>query len=123
MVIPRAALKSRPGSRYTPPARGMGAGLGDRRLRRKLLPGAGHMRRGGAAEDAAARRGGGLTQSACEWYIIVMKMHQTVISLTAPQLVFLRAESRRLGISLADLIRRIIDQHRDAATATGGKSS
>lgn len=36
------------------------------------------------------------------------------ISLTEPQLAFLRAEAERLGISVADLIRRIIDQHREA---------
>ena len=107
------ATESRLGSRYRPPARGMGAGLGDRRLRRNLWPGARHVRQGGAARVAPARRGGGLTQSECEWYIMAMKMHQTVISLTQPQLAFLRAEAQRLGISVSDLIRRIVDQHRE----------
>ena len=91
----------------------MGADRRDRRLRRKLWPGAGHMRQGGAARVATARRGGGLTQSKCKWYIIAMKMHQTVISLTQPQRAFLRAEAQRLGISVSDLIRRIVDQHRE----------
>ena len=91
----------------------MGADRRDRRLRRKLWPGAGHMRQGGAARVATARRGGGLTQSKCKWYIIAMKMHQTVISLTQPQRAFLRAEAQRLGISVSDLIRRIVDRHRE----------
>ena len=104
--------KSRLGSRYTAPC-AWGADRVDRRLRRKLWPGARHMRRRGAARVAPARRGGGLTQSECEWYIIAMKMHQTVISLTQPQLAFLRAEAQRLGISVSDLIRRIVDRHRE----------
>ena len=34
------------------------------------------------------------------------------IRFTAPQFAYLRAEAAKLGISLADLVRRIIDQHR-----------
>lgn len=30
-----------------------------------------------------------------------------------PQAAFLKAEAERLGISVSDLIRRIIDQHRE----------
>jgi hypothetical protein len=41
-----------------------------------------------------------------------------MISLTAPQNAFLKAEAARLGISVSDLIRRIIDQHRSAATGS-----
>lgn len=37
------------------------------------------------------------------------------IVLTDPQAAFLQAEAMRLGITMADLIRRIIDQYRDAA--------
>jgi len=36
------------------------------------------------------------------------------IVLTDPQKFFLQAEAERLGISVADLIRRIIDEHRAA---------
>jgi len=36
------------------------------------------------------------------------------ISFTAPQLTYLRKEARRLGISLAELLRRIVDQFREA---------
>ncbi|MGI9501476.1 MAG: ribbon-helix-helix protein, CopG family [Geminicoccaceae bacterium] len=36
-----------------------------------------------------------------------------MISFTDPQLEVLRAESERLGISLSDLIRRIVDEWRE----------
>jgi hypothetical protein len=36
------------------------------------------------------------------------------VSLTPPQLAFLEKEARRLGITVADLIRRIVDQYREA---------
>jgi hypothetical protein len=36
------------------------------------------------------------------------------VLLTDPQTAFLNAEAARLGITVADLIRRIIDQHREA---------
>ena len=42
-------------------------------------------------------------------------MDRMSISLSQPQLAYLRAEAKRLGISVGDLIRRIIDQHRTAA--------
>jgi hypothetical protein len=37
---------------------------------------------------------------------------QSVV-LTEPQLKFLKAEAAKLGISMSDLIRRIIDQYRE----------
>lgn len=43
--------------------------------------------------------------------------HRQMISLTEPQTDFLKAEAARLGISMSDLIRRIIDQHRDQQQA------
>jgi hypothetical protein len=46
-----------------------------------------------------------------------MAMHKQMISLTDPQIAFLKAESARLGISVSDLIRRIIDQHREGQSA------
>jgi Ribbon-helix-helix protein, copG family len=42
-------------------------------------------------------------------------MHQQTVSLTEPQIAWLRAESARLGISVSDMIRRIIDEHRERA--------
>jgi hypothetical protein len=42
-----------------------------------------------------------------------MAMHKQMISLTQPQIEFLRLEAARLDISVSDLIRRIIDQHRE----------
>lgn len=39
--------------------------------------------------------------------------HKTTLTLTKPQLEYLRKEAKRLGITVADLIRRIIDQHRE----------
>ena len=34
-------------------------------------------------------------------------------SIPAPQIVWLDAEAERLGISMGELVRRIIDQHRE----------
>jgi hypothetical protein len=34
------------------------------------------------------------------------------VGFTAPQMDWLRQEAARLGISLADLVRRILDEHR-----------
>ena len=42
-----------------------------------------------------------------------MAMQKRMISLTEPQEASLKAEAERLGISLSDLIRRIVDQWRD----------
>lgn len=42
-------------------------------------------------------------------------MSRETIRFTAPQFAYLRAEAAKLGISLADLVRRIIDQHREAS--------
>jgi hypothetical protein len=41
--------------------------------------------------------------------------HRQTIKFTAPQYVWLLAEAERLGVSLADLVRRIIDDYRRAA--------
>ncbi len=42
-----------------------------------------------------------------------MSMYKQSVSLTEPQIEFLRKEADQLGISVSDLIRRIIDQHRE----------
>jgi hypothetical protein len=39
------------------------------------------------------------------------------VTLTKPQLAFLKAEAMRLGITLSDVIRRIIDQYRETRGA------
>ena len=41
------------------------------------------------------------------------KTHQQGIGLTPPQVEFLKKEAERLGISVSDLIRRIIDAYRE----------
>lgn len=41
-------------------------------------------------------------------------MIKQVVSLTEPQLAWLKEESDRLGISVAELVRRIIDAARGA---------
>jgi hypothetical protein len=46
-------------------------------------------------------------------YILLMRTRKQSVVLTEPQLQFLKAEAERLGISVSDLIRRIIDQHRE----------
>ena len=40
-------------------------------------------------------------------------MHKQTITFTRPQAEYLKAEAERLGISVADLVRRIVDQHRE----------
>lgn len=45
------------------------------------------------------------------------KMVSKMISLTQMQDVYLRAEADRLGISVADVIRRIVDAHREKEAA------
>jgi hypothetical protein len=37
-----------------------------------------------------------------------------MISFTDPQIAFLRKDAKRLGISVAELVRRIIDAHVDS---------
>jgi hypothetical protein len=39
-------------------------------------------------------------------------MDRMSVSFSKPQLAYLRAEAKQLGISVGDLIRRMIDQHR-----------
>jgi hypothetical protein len=46
-----------------------------------------------------------------------MAMHKQMIALTHPQIAFLRLEADRLGISVADLIRRILDGFRETRNA------
>ena len=45
-------------------------------------------------------------------HIVPMAMHKQMIALTIPQASYLKGGAERLGISVSDLIRRIIDQHR-----------
>ena len=42
-----------------------------------------------------------------------MRMKSRLISVTQPQEEFLTVESQRLGISVSDLVRRIIDAYRE----------
>jgi len=39
-------------------------------------------------------------------------MPRQVLQFTRPQLAFLRQEAGRLGLTVAELVRRIIDEHR-----------
>ena len=47
------------------------------------------------------------------------KMTRRVISVTAPQDAVLQAEAARLGLSYADLIRRVIDDWRRTLPSQG----
>ena len=42
--------------------------------------------------------------------------HRQSVSLTAPQAAWIAQQAQKLGISVADLIRRIIDQYRESKT-------
>ncbi len=46
--------------------------------------------------------------------VLMASTQKTSITLTVPQHEYLTAEAARLGITIADLVRRIIDQHREA---------
>ena len=43
--------------------------------------------------------------------------HRQTITFTDPQIAYLAREANRLGISLADLVRRIIDDYRKSSTS------
>ena len=45
-----------------------------------------------------------------------MAMHKQLVSLTDPQRAYLKAEAERLGISVSDLIRRIVHSYREQAS-------
>ena len=51
-----------------------------------------------------------------EWCTVgpMKRLPRMTVSLTEPQLAFLKEEAERLGISVGDLIRRIVDQYRKA---------
>jgi hypothetical protein len=41
------------------------------------------------------------------------KTQRQMVNLTGPQFEYVKREASRLGITVSDLIRRIIDQHRE----------
>lgn len=43
-----------------------------------------------------------------------MAIIQRSIVFTAPQMKWLKAEAKRVGVSLSEVIRRIVDTNRDA---------
>lgn len=45
-----------------------------------------------------------------------MATHKQTVAMTVPQIGFLKREAEKLGISVSDLIRRIIDQYREGKT-------
>lgn len=47
----------------------------------------------------------------------VLDLVQVPSGFTDPQIAYLQAEAKRLGISVSDLIRRIIDQHRSSMSS------
>jgi hypothetical protein len=44
--------------------------------------------------------------------VCMAAMEHISVCFTRPQLTWLRAEAKRLGISIAELLRRMIDTHR-----------
>lgn len=42
-------------------------------------------------------------------------MDRITVSLSPPQMLWLKREARRLGVSLGELLRRILDAHRNKA--------
>jgi Ribbon-helix-helix protein, copG family len=63
---------------------------------------------------ATASWRGGLTDRCIGAIVHHMNTKRQSVTLSEPQVTYLQAEAERLGISVSDLIRRIIDQHRGA---------
>ena len=45
----------------------------------------------------------------------IPKLARTTVNLTPPQMSWLRREARRLGLTIGELLRRIIDDRREAS--------
>ena len=45
--------------------------------------------------------------------VLMSTSHRQMVTLTKPQIEFLKREAEKLGITVSDLIRRIVDQHRE----------
>jgi hypothetical protein len=45
--------------------------------------------------------------------MVSMSTHKQTVTFTEPQAAYLKDEAARLGISVADLVRRIIDHYRE----------
>jgi hypothetical protein len=46
-------------------------------------------------------------------YHMGMKLQRQMVQFTEPQLDYLRKEAARLGVSISELVRRVIDEHRE----------
>jgi hypothetical protein len=54
--------------------------------------------------------------------LLMAQLQQLTVRLTAPQLAELEREAKRLGLTVPELVRRIVDQWREQRPAQGRKS-
>jgi len=66
-----------------------------------------------------ARRGGQtpLTPARVVHNVTVMQGHRQSLTLTQPQREFLASEAARLGVTVSEVMRRIVDQYREERNA------
>lgn len=99
---------------------------GKARRGRARRSGLGAARRGwavkarlGMARRGRAGRGGQtpLTRPTVVHNVTTMQGHRQSLTLTQPQRDFLSAEAARLGVTVSEVVRRIVDQYREARNA------
>ncbi len=49
--------------------------------------------------------------------VTTMQGHRQSLTLTQPQREFLASEAARLGVTVSEIVRRIVDQYREARNA------
>ena len=71
------------------------------------------------ARRGRAGRGGQtpLTRPTVVHNVTTMQGHRQSLTLTQPQRDFLSAEAARLGVTVSEVVRRIVDQYREARNA------
>ena len=58
-----------------------------------------------------------LTPASVVHNVTTMQGHRQSLTLTQPQREFLASEAARLGVTVSEIVRRIVDQYREARNA------
>ena len=81
----------------------------------------GEVRRSGRGEAWSGLAGLGgqtpLTPASVVHNVTTMQGHRQSLTLTQPQREFLASEAARLGVTVSEIVRRIVDQYREARNA------
>ena len=96
-------------------------GHGRARSGRAWRGGAVRAGRGGHGEAWSGLAGLGgqtpLTPASVVHNVTTMQGHRQSLTLTQPQREFLASEAARLGVTVSEIVRRIVDQYREARNA------